>query len=59
LSWQGYAQIAVFLVAVVAAVKPLGLYMARVYEGEPILLEKAFGWLERLVYRLAGLPGDA
>jgi K+-transporting ATPase ATPase A chain len=58
-SWQGYAQIAVFLAAIVAAVKPLGLYMARVYEGEPILLEKAFGWLERLVYRLAGVPGDA
>jgi K+-transporting ATPase ATPase A chain len=57
-SWQGYAQIAAFLVAIVASVKPLGLYMARVYEGEPILLEKGLGWLERLVYRLAGVPGD-
>ena len=58
MSWQGYAQIAVFFVAVVASVKPLGLYMARVYEGEPILLEKGLGWLERLVYRLAGVPDD-
>jgi K+-transporting ATPase ATPase A chain len=57
-SWQGYAQIIVFLVAVVAAVKPLGAYMARVYEGQPIVLERAFGWLERLVYRLCGVPRD-
>ena len=33
--------------------------MARVYEGEPLSLDKPLGWLERLVYRLAGVPGDA
>ncbi|MGO9838229.1 MAG: potassium-transporting ATPase subunit KdpA [Polyangiaceae bacterium] len=59
MSWQGYAQLIVFLVAIVAAVKPLGAYVARVYEGQPIVLEKAFGWLERLVYRLSGVPRDA
>jgi K+-transporting ATPase ATPase A chain len=58
-SWQGWAQIGVFLVLLVAAVKPLGAYMARVYEGEPILLGKVFGWLERLIYRLCGVPSDA
>jgi K+-transporting ATPase ATPase A chain len=58
-SWAGYAQIIVFLVALVAAVKPLGAYMARVYEGQPLVLEKALGWLERLVYRLSGVPHDA
>ncbi len=58
MTWQGYAQIAVFLVAIMASVKPLGLYMARVYEGEPVLLERALGGLERLVYRLAGVPSD-
>ncbi len=58
MSWQGYAQIAAILVAVVASARPLGAYMARVYEGEPILLERALGWLERLVYRLCGLPRD-
>ncbi|MGH7295395.1 MAG: potassium-transporting ATPase subunit KdpA, partial [Polyangiaceae bacterium] len=58
MSWQGYAQIVVLLVAVVASVKPLGAYMARVYEGEPVFLEKALGWLERLVYRLCGVPAD-
>jgi K+-transporting ATPase ATPase A chain len=58
-SWQGWAQILVFLVALVVAVKPLGAYMARIYDGEPVLLEKALGWLERLVYRLCGVPQDA
>jgi K+-transporting ATPase ATPase A chain len=57
-SWQGWAQILVFLLAIVAAVKPLGAYMARVFDGEPIVLDKALGWLERLVYRLCGLPRE-
>jgi potassium-transporting ATPase potassium-binding subunit len=58
-SWHGYVQIGVFLVAIVAAVKPLGVYIARVFEGSPIALEKALGGLERLIYRLCGVPRDA
>jgi len=58
-TWQGYAQIVVLLGVLVASVKPLGAYMARVYEGEPLLLEKPLGWLERLTYRLCGVPRDA
>jgi len=58
-SWQGYAQIIVTLAILVASVKPLGAYMARVYEGEPIVLEKGLGWLERLIYRLCGVPRDS
>jgi K+-transporting ATPase ATPase A chain len=57
-SWQGYAQIILLLGVLVASVKPLGGYMARVYEGEPILLERALGWLERLIYRMCGVPRD-
>jgi potassium-transporting ATPase potassium-binding subunit len=58
-NWQGYAQIALYLVVILALVKPLGGYMARVYEGEPIFLEKVFGPLERLIYRLAGVPRES
>jgi K+-transporting ATPase ATPase A chain len=54
----GWVQIAVFLALLVAAVKPLGGYMARVYEGEKIFLEKPLGWLERLVYRACGVPRE-
>jgi K+-transporting ATPase ATPase A chain len=59
MSWQGWVQIALFLLLLVAAVKPLGAYMARVYEGEPIVLGKVFGWLERLIYRMCGVSLDA
>jgi len=57
--WQGWAEIVVLLVLLVAAVKPLGAYIARVYEGEPIILDKVLGWLERLMYRLCGVSLDA
>jgi K+-transporting ATPase ATPase A chain len=56
--WQGYAQIAATLVVLVASVKPLGAYMARVFEGERTVLERSLGWLERLVYRLCGVPAE-
>ncbi len=59
MNWQGYAQIILYLIVLVALVKPLGGYMARVYEGEPVFLEKLFRPLERLVYRLCGVPDEA
>jgi len=45
-------QIALLLGLVVGLVKPLGWYMARVYEGLPCGLDRALGPLERLIYRL-------
>jgi K+-transporting ATPase ATPase A chain len=45
-------QLACFCVALVAVVKPLGGYMARVYEGEATIAHKVIGPLERLLYRL-------
>jgi K+-transporting ATPase ATPase A chain len=54
-TWQGYAQILVTLGLLVASAKPLGGFMARVYEGEPTFLDKPLGWLERLIYRLCGV----
>ncbi len=59
MSTAGYVQIVVLFAVVLAAVKPLGSYMARVYDGEPVWLEKIFGPVERFVYRLAGLPANA
>jgi potassium-transporting ATPase potassium-binding subunit len=58
-TFHGYAQIVVVLVVLVASVKPLGAYMARVFDDEPIFLEKMLGWLERLIYRLCGVPKQA
>jgi K+-transporting ATPase ATPase A chain len=38
-----------------ALAKPLGAYMADVYEGKAGLRTRAFGWLENGVYRVAGV----
>jgi potassium-transporting ATPase potassium-binding subunit len=58
MTWQGYAQLIVYFAVLIALVKPLGGYMARVYEGDHVFLEKPLGWLERLTYRLCGVPTD-
>ncbi|MEI8394271.1 MAG: potassium-transporting ATPase subunit KdpA [Rhodospirillaceae bacterium] len=52
---QGLAQIAVFLVLLVAAVPLLGSYMARVFCGEPLLVDALLKPVERLIYRAAGI----
>ena len=53
-----WIQMGVFLLALLALVKPLGAFMARVYEGQPCGLDKPLGWLERLTYRFAGIKPD-
>jgi potassium-transporting ATPase potassium-binding subunit len=55
---NGWLQIALFFAVTVGVAVPLGAYMARVYLGEPILLERVLGPLERLMYRLAGVKKD-
>ncbi|MCU0493849.1 MAG: potassium-transporting ATPase subunit KdpA [Chloroflexaceae bacterium] len=55
---NGYLQLGLFLVVLLALVKPLGWYMARVYQGQPVGLDRALGPLERLMYRLFGTRPD-
>src|SRR5262249_57955665 len=52
---NGILQLVVYVVVLLALAKPLGAYMARVYEGRPCGLDRAFGWLERLIYKLSGI----
>ena len=47
---QGWAQIAFYLVVLTALTPPLGAYMARVYQGEGVVLERVFGPVERVIY---------
>jgi potassium-transporting ATPase potassium-binding subunit len=54
-SGNGILQILAFLVVLLLLVKPLGLYMTRVYEGDRTFLSPVLGWLERLVYRASGV----
>jgi K+-transporting ATPase ATPase A chain len=49
---QGWVQIAIYLAVLTALTPVLGAYMARVYSGEPLLLQRLLGPLEGLVYRL-------
>jgi K+-transporting ATPase ATPase A chain len=52
---NGWIQIALFCAVVLALVKPLGLYMTRVFTGERTLLSPVLGPVERGLYRIAGL----
>jgi potassium-transporting ATPase potassium-binding subunit len=56
---NGVFQVVLYVVVLLLLAKPLGLYMARVYQGQAIGLDRVLGWLERLIYRLAGLRPDA
>jgi K+-transporting ATPase ATPase A chain len=56
---NGIFQLVLYVVVLIALARPLGAYMARVYQNQPIVLGRVLGWLERLIYRLAGVrPGE-
>ena len=52
---NSYFQIIVYIVTLLALAKPLGWYMARVYEGESVGLNRLLAPLEALLYRLSGV----
>ncbi len=52
---NGIVQLVFYVVVLLVLAKPLGAYMARVFEGRPIALDRALGWLERLIYRAGGI----
>ena len=55
---NGIAQLALYLVVLLALAKPLGSYMASVYEGTS-RATRALAPMERWIYRLLGTPEDA
>ncbi|HEY5225636.1 MAG TPA: potassium-transporting ATPase subunit KdpA [Methylovirgula sp.] len=52
---NGWVQIAIFCLLVVAIVKPLGAYMTRVFTGERTWLTPVLQPVERGIYRLCGI----
>jgi K+-transporting ATPase ATPase A chain len=52
---SGVLYIGVFFLVLLAVTKPLGLFMARVFEGERTFLHPLLRPLERLIYRLGGV----
>ncbi|HYN26947.1 MAG TPA: potassium-transporting ATPase subunit KdpA [Burkholderiales bacterium] len=58
MSANGYLQLAVYVAVLLALAKPLGAYMARIYEGQPALLNRFGAPIERLIYRICGVQPD-
>jgi len=52
-------QVGLFTALVAAISVPLGLYMARVFAGEPTALDPALRPLERVIYRVVGVDPEA
>lgn len=52
---SGWLQIILFIVGLVLLVKPLGIYMAHVYQGERTFFSGILSPLERLIYRVSGV----
>lgn len=52
---NGFLQISAYMVLLLLMARPLGIYMARVYQGQTTWLTRPFRLLERLFYRLAGV----
>ncbi|HMU92306.1 MAG TPA: potassium-transporting ATPase subunit KdpA [Anaerolineales bacterium] len=48
-------QLMFFMGTLLLLVKPLGSYMARVYQNERIFLDRVLGPVERLIYRASGI----
>jgi K+-transporting ATPase ATPase A chain len=59
MTMQSFVMLLVFLVTLLSAAYPLGVYLAKVGEGTPI---RGLNWMkkaENFLYRLAGVPLDS
>ena len=55
MTMNGWIQIAILFIAVVAVTKPLGLYMFKVFSGERTWLSPVLVPVERVTYRICGV----
>src|SRR6476661_5649054 len=51
----GVLQIAIFFALILICTKPLGAFMAKVFEGQRTFLHPVLRWLEVLTYKLIGV----
>jgi potassium-transporting ATPase potassium-binding subunit len=51
-------QIVFYLVVLLLLAKPLGSFMAKVYQGERTFLDRLLGPVERFIYRISGVVAD-
>lgn len=50
-----WVQIIFYIVVLLALAKPLGSFMAKVYQGEHTFLDRVLGPVERFIYRVSGV----
>jgi K+-transporting ATPase ATPase A chain len=55
MTWIRTLQLIAFLALLLAITKPLGSYIANVFEGKQHFLSRSFGPLERFIYRFCGV----
>jgi K+-transporting ATPase ATPase A chain len=55
---NGWLQFALFCLILLASVRPVGIYLARVLEGERTWLSPLLRPIERLIYKLCGVNAD-
>ena len=55
MSANGWLQFAIFSLVLLASVRPVGIYLARVLEGERTWLDPILRPFERLIYKLSGV----
>jgi K+-transporting ATPase ATPase A chain len=53
-----WIQLIFYIVVLLALAKPLGSFMARVYQGERTFLDRVLGPVERFIYRVSGVKAD-
>ncbi len=55
---NGIFQIVLYLVVLVLLAKPLGEFMAKIFEGKRTFLHPIFGPVEKFIYRVSGINPD-
>jgi K+-transporting ATPase ATPase A chain len=55
----GWLQVILYVAVLLALVKPLGAYMARVYQGERTFLTRLLSPLERFICRAGRIQPDS
>jgi K+-transporting ATPase ATPase A chain len=55
MSANGWLQFALFCLILLACVRPVGVYLARVLEGQRTWLDPVLRPIERLIYKLSGV----
>src|ERR1700686_289564 len=58
MSANGWLQFAVYSLVLLATLRPVGAYLARVMEGKRTWLDPILRPVERLIYRLSGVNAD-